>query len=108
MGWDSQYQIDPVTEVRSGPYETWQVAGCTFSLLAVFVASLALGVRPWSVSAALVTAFTAAWTWTASQQDDTGAYLVGAILVAAGLSMATAIGSWVALLISYRHSESAS
>lgn len=102
MGWDTQYQIDPVTGVSSGPYEAWQVIGCGLSLLVVFAGAVALRVRHWYVAAALVAAFTAAWIVTAAQQDDTGAYLFGAVLVAAGLAMATAIGSWVARFISYR------
>jgi hypothetical protein len=102
MGWDSQYQVDPVTQVSSGPYEPWQVVGCGLSLLVVFCAALLLGVRPWYASGALVVAFTAAWTSTAARQDDTGLYLVGAFLVAVGLSMATALGSWIALVISHR------
>lgn len=102
MGWDSQYQVDPVTQVRSGPYEQWQVVGCGLSLLVVFVAALALGLRRWYTSAALVGAFTAAWTWTAARADETGTFLVGAVLVAAGLSMATMVGSWIALVISHR------
>ena len=28
MGWDDEYQIDPRTQVASGPYEAWQVVGC--------------------------------------------------------------------------------
>jgi hypothetical protein len=102
MAWDSEYQVDPVTQVASGPYETWQVVGCGVSLIVVFVAALVLRVRPVFASVALVVAFTAAWTWTASRADQTGLVGVGAIMVATGLSMATAVGSWVALVVSHR------
>jgi hypothetical protein len=27
LGWDSTYQVDPTTQVSSGPYEAWQVVG---------------------------------------------------------------------------------
>jgi hypothetical protein len=76
--------------------------GCGLSLLVVFAGAVALRVRHLYVSATLVIAFTAAWIVTAAQQDDTGTYGFGAVLVAAGLGMATAIGSGVALFISYR------
>ncbi|MEU7905035.1 hypothetical protein [Actinoplanes sp. NPDC049118] len=89
MAWDTEYQTDPVTQVSSGPYEAWQVAGCAVSLLVVFVGALLLGVRPLWASAALTLAFTAAWTATAAPADSTGMYGVGMIMLLAGLTAAT-------------------
>lgn len=97
MGWDSQYQVDPVTQVSSGPYEAWQVIGCGLSLLALFVAALLAGIRPLLAGAALTLAFTAAWTATAARADDTGLYVVGMMLVLGGLAMATTVVSLVVL-----------
>ena len=68
----------------------------------MFTAAVLLGVRPLYASAALVAAFTAAWTWTAAHQNTSGLLVLGALLVAAGLSLATGIGSWITLLIKYR------
>jgi hypothetical protein len=97
MGWDTQYQVDPHTQVASGPYETWQVAGCVVSLLVVFVGALLAGLRPLWASVALTVAFTAAWTATASADDETGLYGVGTILLLLGLSAATTVVSLVVL-----------
>jgi hypothetical protein len=97
LGWDSTYQIDPTTQVASGPYEAWQVIGCALSLLVVFVGALLAGVRPLVASAALTLAFTAAWTATAAPRDETGLYGVGMILLLVGLTMATAVVSLVVL-----------
>lgn len=95
MAWDTGYRTDPVTQQTSGPYEAWQVAGCAVSLLVVFVGALMLGVRPLWASAALTLAFTAAWTATASANDETGMYGVGTIMLLFGLTAATATVSLV-------------
>jgi hypothetical protein len=95
MAWDTEYQTDPVTQLETGPYEAWQVAGCAVSLLVVFVGALLLGVRPLWASAALTLAFTAAWTTTAAANDITGMYGVGMIMLLFGLTVATAAVSLV-------------
>ena len=95
MGWDHQYQI--VDGEPTGPYETWQVVGCVLSLLAVFVGALLLRVRAWAAAAALVLAFTIAWTAQASGADDSGMYAVGAIGLLVGLIAGTALVSAVVL-----------
>jgi hypothetical protein len=96
LGWDTTYQVDPVTQTTSGPYEAWQVAGCAVSLLTLFVGALLAGVRPFWASAALTVAFTAAWTASAAATDETGLYAVGTILLLIGLTAGTAL---VALLV---------
>jgi hypothetical protein len=97
LGWDHQYQQDPVTGVWSGPYEAWQVVGCALSLLALFVAALLGGVRPVPASAALTLAFTAAWTAEAAPQDVTGLYGVGMLMLLVGLGIGTTVVSVVTL-----------
>jgi hypothetical protein len=99
MGWDTQYQTDPVTKVASGPYEAWQVIGCAVSLLVVLVGGLLAGVRPLLASAALTVAFTAAWTATAAPKDETGLYGVGMMLLLAGLTAGTTVISFIFLAI---------
>lgn len=93
MGWDSEYQVDPVTRVASGPYEAWQVIGCVVSLLVVLVGALLLGVRALVASVAMTVAFTVAWTAAAAPGDETGTSGVGTVLVFVGLAMATAVVS---------------
>jgi len=97
MGWDHQYQIDPRTQVASGPYEAWQVVGCGGSLLLLLVVALLLRVRWFVASPAMTVAFTAAWIATAASTDETGMYGVGAILVLLGLTAGTAVVSMIVL-----------
>ena len=91
MGWDTEYDVDPVTQVSSGPYQAWQVLGCGVTLLLLLVGALLLRVTPLVACAAMTVAFTAAWTTTAASQDDTGLFVVGAVLVLLGLAAATAV-----------------
>jgi hypothetical protein len=95
MGWDHQYQI--VDGEPTGPYEAWQVAGCVLTLLAVFVGALLLRVRAWAAAAALVLAFTIAWTAQASGEDESGMYAVGALFLLVGLIAGTTLVSAVVL-----------
>jgi hypothetical protein len=95
MGWDTSYDIDPVTQVASGPYQAWQVVGCGVTLLLVLVGALLLGVRAVVACAATTVAFTAAWTTTAASTDETGLFMVGAVLVLLGVAAGSAV---VALL----------
>ncbi|AGL16058.1 hypothetical protein L083_2548 [Actinoplanes sp. N902-109] len=103
MGWDHEYQVDPRTDTVSGPYETWQVAGCAVSLLVLLVAVLLLGVR-WFVAAPMMTvAFTAAWTVTAAATDDSGLYGVGAVALLLGLAAGTTAVSMGVLALRRLH-----
>jgi hypothetical protein len=97
MGWDHQYQIDPRTQVASGPYEAWQVVGCGGSLLLLLVVALLMRVRWFIASPAMTVAFTAAWTATAASNDETGTSGVGTILVLTGLTVGTTVVSMIVL-----------
>jgi hypothetical protein len=99
LGWDTQYQIDPVTQVSSGPYEAWQVVGCVLTLLAVFVGALLAGARPLLASIALTLAFTTAWTVQAAGHDETGLYGVGTTMILVGLTVATTVVGYVVAAI---------
>ena len=93
-GWDTQRDVDPVTGATSGPYEAWQVLGCVVSLAAVTV----LAVRALGTGRAVVTvaaAFTLAWVATSAAADESGLWLVGAVLVLLG----TAAGAGVVALV---------
>ncbi|HEY1135240.1 MAG TPA: hypothetical protein VGE77_11765 [Nocardioides sp.] len=83
LGWDDEYQVDPVTDVASGPYEAWQVAGCVVTLLVVGVVA-ALRWRPFGTALVLPVAFTVAWSVTSAAEDETGLWAVGAVLVLIG------------------------
>jgi hypothetical protein len=90
LGWDTGYQIDPVTSVESGPYEPWQVIGCVLTLVAVAVVA-GLLLAPWLVAPAMTFALTGAWSVSAGGSDESGLWLVGAV----GVFIGTAIGSTV-------------
>lgn len=93
LGWDDGYQTDPVTGAESGPYEVWQIAGCGVSLLILLVAAELAGVRALPASAALVLGFAAAWIVDAARSDETGLFMVGAIMLVGGLSAVSALVS---------------
>lgn len=88
MGWDQEYQVDPMTGLESGPYEAWQVIGCGITLLAVAVP--ASWGRHWK-AVLLPPSFALAWSVTAAAQDMTGLWRVGAIMVLIGSSVGTAV-----------------
>ncbi|MBO0596711.1 hypothetical protein I2485_04450 [Nesterenkonia sp. E16_7] len=88
MGWDQEYQVDPVTGLASGPYEAWQVIGCGITLLAVAVP--ASWGRHWKAALLLPPSFTLAWSVTAAAEDMTGLWMVGAVMVLIGSSLGTA------------------
>ncbi|MEU8819602.1 hypothetical protein [Actinoplanes sp. NPDC048796] len=99
LGWESGYVTDPSTESVSGPYAWWQVAGCVLTLI-VLAAVAARWAHPLMVAAVMTVVFTAAWSAKAATSDESGLWLVGAILVAVGLaagSVAVAFaGRWLA------------
>jgi hypothetical protein len=89
LGRDTTYQVD-ASGHESGPYTVAQVAGCVLTLAVLLVTAVMLAV-PWLVAAtAMTVSFTAAWTVQAGASDETGLFLVGAILVLAGMAAGTA------------------
>jgi hypothetical protein len=97
LGWDREYQVDPITQVSSGPYQAWQVIGCGASLLVVLVGALLVGLHPVWASAALTLGFTVAWTADAAAVDDTGLYGVGTVMLLVGLTAATTVISLITM-----------
>lgn len=87
LGWDHEHQVDPATGVASGPYQAWQVIGCGVALLVLLAGALLAGVWPPAAAAVLTLAFTAAWTVRAADEDETGMYGVGTLLLLAGLGV---------------------
>ncbi|TYP88080.1 hypothetical protein [Blastococcus xanthinilyticus] len=84
LAWDQEYYLDPATGDPAGPYRAWQVVGSVLTLLVA--AALAGWALRAVVAAALVTVpFTVCWTVAAAGQDDTGLFVVGAVLIAVGL-----------------------
>lgn len=95
LGWDTQQDVDAAGNV-SGPYQAWQVAGCGVTLLALLVGAVLLRVHAAAAAVALTLAFTAVWTWDAVRKDDSGLFVVGALLVFVGLAASSAIVAAIA------------
>jgi hypothetical protein len=91
LGRDTTMQLDPETGNYSGPYTTAQVAGLVLTLLALLIAAVLLRVPALPAAAVMTVAFTAAWTAQAAATDETGLFLVGTILVLAGMAVGTAV-----------------
>ena len=83
LGWDRRYDTDPVTGAASGPYEAWQVVGCVLTL-AVLATAAGLLRRPGLAVAVVPVVFTSLWSRDAARTDDTGLWVVGAVLLACG------------------------
>lgn len=95
LGHDTEYQTDPATGVSSGPYEPVQVIACVLSIL-VIAAIGGLLLRPWLVVATMTTSFTLAWSMQAASTDDSGLWVVGAVLLTGGMLLGTAASSFAA------------
>ena len=99
LGRDTTKTLDPATGNYSGPYTTAQVAGAVLTLAGLLIAAVLLRVPALPAAAVMTIAFTAAWTVQAAGEDESGLYLVGAILVLAGMTAGTAVvASLTALL----------
>jgi hypothetical protein len=94
LGRDTEYQVDAAGQA-SGPYTTAQVAGCVLTLAALLVAAVLLRVHPMVAAATMTVAFTGAWTVQAAE-DETGLFLVGAILVFGGMAAGTTVVAMIA------------
>lgn len=103
LAWDTTYQVD-ADGVASGPYEAWQVAGCVVSLAAVVVLGTVLVGARRTVLLTTV-AFTVAWSVTA-RGDESGLWLVGALLVLVGVALgSTAVAGVSAAVLARRRTR---
>ena len=89
LAWDQEYQRDPVTGVSSGPYEAWQVVGCALTLGAVALVA-GLRQRPWLALAVVPSVFTLVFSLRAAPEDESGLWVVGAMLLLMGTFAGTA------------------
>ncbi|RAN93348.1 hypothetical protein ONO23_06300 [Micromonospora noduli] len=101
LGWDTEYTVDAQTGASSGPYEPWQVIGCVLTLV-VLAALAATRLSPWLVAPVMTVAFTAAWSWRAASTDDSGLWVVGAVLVLVGMAVGSALVSLVGRRVGQR------
>jgi len=91
LGRDTTMNFDPATDTYSGPYTAAQVAGAVLTLAAVLVAAVLLRVPALPAAAAMTVAFTVVWTAQAAGSDESGLFLVGAIMLLVGMAAGTAL-----------------
>lgn len=81
LGWDQDYDVDPVSGALSGPYQPWQVIGLVLCLGAVAFAAGWTG-RRWACLLAMPVAFTVCFVVdAATDPGQDGLWIVGAGLV---------------------------
>jgi hypothetical protein len=97
LGRDTTHEVDPTTGAVSGPYEAPQVIACVVVLVALVVVG-ALVLPAWLAVLAVGLPFTAAWTLHAASTDDSGLWVIGAVLVLVG----TLVGGTVVTAVTRR------
>jgi hypothetical protein len=90
LGWQTGYRTDAETGTVSGPYSSWQVAGCVITL-AVLAGVAGRRLSPMRIVPVMSVAFTAAWAVQAAASDETGLWVVGAVLVLFGTAAGAAV-----------------
>lgn len=104
LGWDQEYSFDPAVGAEQGPYRPAQVVGCGVSVL-LGTAVLALRWPGLTVAAGVTVGFWLPWTAQAAARDESGLFLVGSLMVLAGLSLGTMLAAAAALLVRGWRSE---
>ncbi|TXR57423.1 hypothetical protein [Quadrisphaera setariae] len=107
LGWDTTASYDVVTRQVESPYVTLQVLGCAVT---VGVVTALLGARWWWAAAAggVSVGFWLGWTTQAAATDTTGLYLIGSLLLAAGLAAGTSFAAFVGRVLARARRERAS
>lgn len=98
FAWDTEYYYDTTVGEMAGPYAVWQGIGaflCSFVVVGLAYRLLRLVVA----LLVLPAAFTAAWISTAAATDVTGLWAVGAVLVAVGTTLGSALMLGIAAVI---------
>lgn len=91
LGWDTTYDIDADGN-QTGPYEAWQVIGAVLTMLVLTVlGALRLGTLPTALGGGI--GFTLGFIVTAATTDDSGLWLVGAVIMAFGVFLAVYAGA---------------
>lgn len=97
LGWDDTASIDVVTRQVESPYVSLQVLGCALSV-GVLTAVLARWCSPVASACGVSAGFWFAWTaWAAN--DETGLFMIGALMLGAGLLVGTAFTAFVGYVL---------
>ena len=90
FSWDTEYHYNAATGETGGPYQLWQGVGAFF--YGLVVVALAHRLLHFVVALLVLPAsFTLAWISTASSMDTSGLWAVGAVLVAVGTTVGSAV-----------------
>lgn len=92
LGWDTEYYYDADVGAYQGPYRPAQVVGCAITF-GVVTAALALRWRPVFVAAGASLGFWVLWTAQASREDESGLFVVGALMLLVGLAAGSAVAA---------------
>jgi hypothetical protein len=90
FAWDTEYQYSHLTGRTEGPYAIWQGVGALLCSIPVFWSAQRL--LRFGVSFSVMPGcFTFAWITTAASTDETGLWLIGAVLVGFGSLVGSAV-----------------
>lgn len=96
LGRDTTYLVDGNGNTQ-GPYTTGQVAACLVTIAVLLALAVRFaGLHPLLAAGSVTVALTAAWTINAALSDDSGLFLVGALLVLVGSAVGTAVVAFLA------------
>jgi hypothetical protein len=98
LGWDRTASYDVITGTVQTPYVTLQVLGCALTVGSVTAVLAALW-RPVAAAVGVTLGFWLVWTADATAHDGSGLFVIGSVMLAAGLAggtaMAAALGAGV-------------
>lgn len=98
FAWDTEYYYDATVGEMAGPYAIWQGIGAF--LCSFVVVGLAYRLLHFVVALlVLPAAFTVAWISTAVTMESNGLWAVGAVLVAVGTTLGSALMLGIAAVV---------
>jgi hypothetical protein len=92
LGWDRTPSYDVVTGTVQTPYVTLQVLGCALTV-GLVTAVLAALWHPVAAAVGVTLGFWLVWTAYAAAHDGSGLFVIGSVMLAAGLAGGTAVAA---------------
>ncbi|MFC6695104.1 hypothetical protein [Nocardioides daphniae] len=96
LGWDDEYHV--VDGEQQGPYRAWQVVGAGLTLVVATALAQLRARTGWAVMvlpAAATLGFAVPWSVHAAATDDSGLFLVGAVLLVIGAGVGLSLVAMV-------------
>lgn len=98
LGWDTSYYEIPGQSGLHGPYTPAQVAACAATVGLVTALLVTARVNPVIAAGGVSAGFWTSWTINAAVLDDSGLFVIGAVLLAFGLVIGTAVAAAIGYL----------